>query len=328
MSLWHQIFRTLIFISLASSIVCRVALADTYPDKPVKISVGFAPGGAADIVARQLAAKMSQQVGQPFVVENKPGATGTLAATSLAKSPADGYTLMLASQSTMVVAPSMYKQLAYDPVTDFRPVTMLVSLPMVVVVNANLPVRSMQELIALAKNDSNGLSYASAGIGGPQHIAAELLMSMAGVKMVHIPYKGESTALADVMGGQVQFMFSNLPAAMPQVASGRLRVLAISTATRHPGHPGIPTINESLGWSDFDVLSWYGLFAPAKTPDGVVLKIRNEAVAALQSSEVGSKLTEQGFTIVGNTPEQFSAFVKAEIPRWAQLIKTANVTAE
>ena len=303
------------------------AFAGPFPDKPVKVTVGFAPGGGADIVARQLGAKIGEQGGHQYIVDNRTGATGTIAAAGVAKSPADGYTLMLASQSTMVVAPSLYPRLPFDPVKDFVPITLLVSMPMILVVNPAVPARTAQELMAWSRTEKGGLSYASAGLGGPQHVAGELFGNMAGLKLVHVPYKGESTALADVIGGQVPAMFANLPTAMPFVQSGKLRALAISGAARHPSYPDLPTVAEA-GLTGFDVLTWYGLFAPAGTPDATVRVLHDDAVKALNSREIRSKFTEQGFTLIGNTPEQFSAFIKAEVPRWARLIKDANIHAE
>ncbi len=303
------------------------AFAGPFPDRPVKLTVGFAPGGGADIVARQLGAKIGEQSGHQYIVDNRTGATGTIAAAAVAKSPADGYTLMLASQSTMVVAPGIYPKLPFDPVKDFTPVTLLVSMPLVLVVNPNVAAKTVQELMALARSDKAGLAYASAGLGGPQHVAGELFGSMGKFKLVHVPYKGEATALADVIGGQVPAMFANLPAVMPHVQSGKLRALAISSAGRHPAHPALPTLAES-GLPGFDVLTWYGIFAPAGTPEATIRILHDDAVKALNAPDIAAKFTDQGFTLIGNTPQQFTAFIKAEVPRWARLIQEANIHAE
>ena len=303
------------------------AYAGPFPDKPVKLTVGFAPGGGADIVARQLSAKIGEQGGHQYIVDNRTGATGTIAAATVAKSPADGYTLMLASQSTMVVAPSIYPKLPFDPVKDFVPITLLVSMPMILVVNPGVPAKTAQELMAWARTAKGGLSYASAGLGGPQHVAGEIFGNLAKLTLVHVPYKGEATALADVIGGQVPAMFANLPAVMPFIQSGKLRALAISSANRHPAFPDLPTVAES-GLAGFDVLTWYGLFAPMGTPEATVKILHTDAVKALSSKEITAKFTEQGFTLIGNTPEQFSTFIRAEVPRWARLIKDANIHAE
>jgi tripartite-type tricarboxylate transporter receptor subunit TctC len=288
--------------------------------------VGFAAGGGADIVARQLGNQMGAQVGQSFIVENRPGATGTIAASFVAKAPADGHTLFLGSQSTMLVAPAIYPKLQFDPVQDFTPVSMLVSMPMLLVVHPSVPAKNVQELIELAKKGD--LSYASAGSGGPQHTAGELFANLAKIKLTHIPYKGEAPALTDAIGGQVPVMFSNLPAVMPYVKAGKLRALAVSSAKRHPELPDLPTVAEAAKLPGFEVLTWYGVFAPAGTPPAVVKKLETEAIAALKSKELSGKLADQGFTVVGSTSQQFAAFMKSEVPRWSKLIKDANIRAD
>jgi tripartite-type tricarboxylate transporter receptor subunit TctC len=305
---------------------CLPAQAAGFPDKPVKIAVGFAAGGGADIVARQLGQQMGAQTGQSFIVENRPGATGTIAATFVAKAPADGYTMFLGSQSTMLVAPAIYPKLQFDPVKDFTPISMLVSMPMVLVVHPSVPAKTVQELIALARKGE--LAYASAGAGGPQHTAGELFANLAKVKLTHVPYKGEAPALTDAIGGQVPMMFSNLPAVMPYVQAGKLRALAISSAKRHPSYPDLPTVAEAAGLPEFEVLTWYGIFAPAGTPADVTKKLETEAIAALKSKELAGKLADQGFTVVGSTQAQFATFMKAEVPRWAKLIKDSNIRAD
>jgi tripartite-type tricarboxylate transporter receptor subunit TctC len=315
-------------LSLAAALLgtaCLSAYA-AFPDKPVKIAVGFAAGGGADIVARQLGQQMGAQTGQSFIVENKPGATGTIAASYVAKSPADGYTMFLGSQSTMLVAPAIYPKLQFDPVKDFTPISMLVSMPMILVVHPSVPAKNVQELIELAKKGD--MAYASAGPGGPQHTAGELFGLLAKVKLTHIPYKGEAPALTDVIGGQVPVMFANLPAVMPYVQSGKLRALAISSAKRHPSQASLPTVAEAAKLPEFEVLTWYGIFAPAGTPADVAKKLETEAIAALKSKDLSGKLAGQGFTVVGSTQQQFAAFMKNEVPRWARLVKDANIRAD
>lgn len=299
----------------------------TYPDKPVKIAVGFAAGGAADIVARQLGAKLGEQTGQSFIVENRPGATGTVAATSVARASADGYSLMLISQSTMVVAPVIYEKLGFDTVKDFTPLSMVVTMPMILVVHPSVSAKSVQELMLLLKGGKE-LAYASAGAGGPQHMAGELFASMGKFKWTHIPYKGEAPALTDLLGGQVQAMFANLPAVLPYIQAGKLRALAISTAKRHPHLPDLPTVAEAGTLPNFDVQTWYGTFAPAGTPALIVKKLQDETAVALKSPDLAQKLTAQGFTIVGSAQPDFAGFIKAEVPRWAKLIKEANIRVD
>jgi tripartite-type tricarboxylate transporter receptor subunit TctC len=316
-------------LSLAAAMLgaaCLPARAAGFPDKPVKVAVGFAAGGGADIIARMVGTQMGAQVGQSFIVENKAGATGTIAATYVAKSPADGYTMFLGSQSTMLVAPAIYPKLQFDPVKDFTPISMLVSMPMVLAVHPSVPARNMQELIALAKKGK--LSYASAGAGGPQHVAGELFKTGLGLDITHVPYKGEAPALTDAIGGQVEVLFANVPAVSPYIQSGKLRAIAVTSLKRHPAFPNVPTIAESAKLPDFEVLTWYGLFAPAGTPADVVKKLEGEAIAALKSKELSGKVTEQGFTIVGSTSQQFTDLMKAQVPRMAKLIKDANVRAD
>jgi tripartite-type tricarboxylate transporter receptor subunit TctC len=317
------------FLHAATAVLAAAALpvqAAGYPDKPVKIAVGFAAGGGAAIIARQVGTQMGALVGQSFIVDNKPGATGTIAATFVARSPADGYTLFLGSQSTMLVAPAIYPKLQFDPVKDFTPVSMLVSMPMILAVHPSVPAKNMQELIALAKK--GGLSYASAGAGGPQHVAGELFKAGLGLDITHVPYKGEAPALTDAVGGQVPVLFSNLPAVTPYVQSGKLRAIAVTSLKRHPSFPDLPTIAESAKLPDFEVLTWYGLFAPAGTPADVVKKLETEAIAALKSRELAGKVADQGFTIVGSTSQQFTDLMKSQVPRWAKLVKDAHIRAD
>ncbi|HEX7890099.1 MAG TPA: tripartite tricarboxylate transporter substrate binding protein [Ramlibacter sp.] len=316
-------------LSLAATLLgaaCLPAQAAGFPDKPVKVAVGFAAGGGADIIARLVGTQMGAQTGQSFVVDNKPGATGTIAATFVAKAPADGYTLFLGSQSTMLVAPAIYPKLQFDPIKDFTPVSMLVSMPMILAVHPSVPAKNMQELIALARK--GGLSYASAGAGGPQHVAGELFKTGLGLDITHVPYKGEAPALTDAIGGQVPVLFSNVPAVSQYIQSGKLRAIAVTSLKRHPAFPDVPTIAESAKLADFEVLTWYGLFAPAGTPADVVKKLESEAIAALKSKELSGKVTEQGFTIVGSTSAQFSDLMKAQVPRMARLIQAAHIRAD
>jgi tripartite-type tricarboxylate transporter receptor subunit TctC len=297
-----------------------------YPDHPVKVAVGFAAGGGADIIARLVGTKMGQQMGQTFLVENKPGATGTIAATYVAKAAPDGYTLFLGSQSTMLVAPGIYNQLSFDPVKDFIPVSMLVSMPMILAVHPSVPAKTVKELIELSKKSP--LSYASAGPGGPQHCAGELFNTLTGAKITHIPYKGEAPALTDAVGGQVPVIYSNLPAVTPYIHSGRLRAIAITSAARHPAWPDLPTIAEAAHLPGYEVLTWYGLFAPAGTPADIVKKLQDEAVTALKSKDLGPKVSEQGFTIVANTSQQFTELMKEQVPRWAKIVKEAHIRVD
>lgn len=300
--------------------------ADTYPTKPIRIVVGFAPGGGADIVARQLGTQLSKQMGQSVVVENRPGATGTLAATNVAQSAADGYSMMLASQSTMVIAPSMYAKLQFDPIRDFMPVTQLVSMPLVMVVNPSVPASTLKDVIELTRAGKLN-NFASSGAGGPQHIAGELFNKMAGIKLTHVPYKGESAALTDVMAGNVPVAFANVPVAAPFIKSGKLKAIAVSSLTRASTLPQVPTVSES-GLKDFEVLTWYGLFLPANAPKPVARKISDEVGVALKTPDLRGKFEEQGLTIIGTNPDQFGQFMTAEVPKWSAIVKSANIQPE
>lgn len=313
-------------VAMAAAMAVPFAHADNYPSKPIRIVVGFAPGGGADIVARQIGNQLSQQMGQPVVVENRPGATGTIAAANVAQSANDGYSMMLASQSTMVIAPSMYPKLPFDPLKDFVPVTQMVSMPLVMVTHPSVQASTVQDVIALARAGKLA-SFASSGAGGPQHIAGELLNSMGGIKLTHIPYKGESAALTDVMAGTVPVMFANLPVVAPLIKSGKLKPIAVSSLQRAPGLPQVPTVAET-GLRDFEVLTWYGLFAPAGTPRSVTGKISDEVLQALKAPAIRDKFVEQGFTIVGANPDQFGRFMTAEVPKWAKVVKAANIRPE
>ena len=313
---------SLVTLTAAASIALP-AQANGYPDKPIRIVVGFAPGGGADIVARQIGNQLSTQMGQPVIIENRPGATGTIAATNVATSGADGYSMMLASQSTMVIAPSMYPKLAFDPIKDFTPVTQLVSMPLVLVVHPSVPANTVKELVELAKSGKVA-NFASSGSGGPQHIAGELFNMKGGVKLTHVPYKGESSALTDVVSGVVPLMFANLPVVAGFIKSGKVKTIAISSLTRSASLPNVPTVAES-GFPNFEVLTWYGLFAPKNTPRPVIGRINSEVDVALKSPELRSKFAEQGLTVVGSNTDQFSAFMKTELPKWSAIVRNAGI---
>jgi tripartite-type tricarboxylate transporter receptor subunit TctC len=319
--------RGLVKFALCASLVPAMALADTYPSKPVKVIVGFSAGGAVDNVARLVSQSMGKNMGASFYVENRPGATGVIAAEQAAKSPADGYSVLVATQSTMVVAPSIYAKMKVDPVADFTPISLLASVPMVMVVNPEVPVKNIQELIAYARRQNGGMSYASWGQGGPQHVATELFAQMARVNMVHVPYKGEANAISDLLGNQVPVMFGNLPSLLPHIRSGKLRALAVSSLERSSAAPEIPTVAES-GLPGFEALTWFGMFVPAATPQPVVDKLNAEVKKSLASTEVRSKLEQQGLTVVGGSSAELKAYMKQEVPKWGKLLRNANIKAE
>jgi len=303
------------------------AASDAYPSKPVRMLVGFAAGGAVDNVARQLGQGLSQRLGQAVVIENKPGATGTIAAEAAAKSPGDGYTLLLGTQSTMLVAPSVYPKLGFKPLQDFVPISLVASVPLVLVAHPSVPARNIKELIELARSKDGGLMYASSGQGGPQHVASELLAQMAGIKLGHVPYKGEAIALNDVLGNQVPIMFGNLPTLLPHIRSGKVRAIAVSSLQRSEAAPDIPTIAES-GLPGFEALTWFGVFAPISTPKPVVDRLLNDINQTLADPAAKGKLQAQGLTVMGNNPDQFRAYMKTETVKWAKLVESAHIKPE
>lgn len=289
--------------------------------------MGFSAGGAVDIVARQIGFALTPRLGQAIVVENKPGATGTIAADSAAKAAPDGYTLLLATQSTMVVAPGLFPKLSFSPLKDFIPISLVASVPLVLVTNPEVPAKNVKELIELARSKNGGLAYASSGSGGPQHVASELLASMAGVKMTHIPYKGEANALNDLLGNQVPVMFGNLPTMLPYIRSKKVRAIAVSSLNRAETAPDLPTIAES-GLPGFEALTWFGLFAPAGTPRPVIDRIHAALVQSLADPDFKAKLRAQGLSVVGDTPEQFRAYMQTESVKWGKLIESAHIKPE
>jgi tripartite-type tricarboxylate transporter receptor subunit TctC len=295
-----------------------------YPLRPVTLIVPFAPGGSTDVVARLVAGKMGELLGQEIVVQNVEGAGGTLGAALAARSEPDGYVLLIGTPATHAIGPALYSRLAYDPITSFAPVSLLVRVPNVLLVRPDLPAHSVAELIALLKANAGSYDYASAGNGTPGHLSAELFKSMAGVDMVHVPYKGSGPALVDLMGGHVSVMFDNLPSAIPLLPSGKLRALAVTTADRSPAMPDLPTVTES-GLPGYETYSWNALFAPAHTPPAVIAILQDAAAAALADPDVRQKLEAGGATIVGSNPEQLAAHVQAELAKWAPVVGAAAI---
>lgn len=298
------------------------AAAPSYPSKPVRIVVPFAPGGGVDVTARILAQRLTERAGQSFLVENRTGASGIIGTEYVAKSTPDGYTLLVGSQTTQAVVPAMYK-VSYDTARDFAAVTMIATSPLLIVVHPSLPVKSVKDLIALAKSRPGQLTFGAAS-GGTPHMAGELFKLLAGVDMLFVPYKGEGPAVADAMGGQISLVFSNLPVALPQARGGKLRAIAITSPQRVATAPEFPTVAES-GLPGYEAATWFGLFAPAATPRDNIVKLNAESVGALNVPEVKDRMAAQGLFVVANTPEQFSAFLKTEIPRWAKVVKDAGV---
>ncbi len=299
------------------------AQAPAYPTRPVKIVVGFPAGGASDVVARAVGAKLSERLGQPVVVDNRPGAASNIGSEVVAKSAPDGYTVLLGTIS-LSINPSLYKNLPYDPLKDLTPVTQISSAPFLLVVNANVPIHSVAELIATARAAKDPLNYASAGNGSGAHLFMELFKSMANVPLTHIPYKGAAPAMTDVLGGQVPLTFDNIITTLPLVKAGKLRALAVSTKTRSVVAPDIPTLAEA-GVPGFDATSWFGLFVPAGTPREIVDKLHVETVEALKDPRVREALLGVGSEPVGSTPAAFASFYRAELDKWAKVVRSAGV---
>src|SRR4051812_41036431 len=304
-----------------------MAGAQTYPAKAVRMVVPFAAGaGSNDIMARLIAQKLTDSFGQQVVVDNRPGASGIIGTDIVAKAPADGYTVLMMSL-TYTVLPSLFSNLPFDPVKDLAPVTMVASAPLMLVVNPSVPVKSVPEFIAYAKANPGKLNFGSGGAGATPHLAGEMLKSMAGLQVTHIPYKGGAPALADLVGGQIQFMLENIPGTLPFVKGGKLRALAITDIKRSPLLPDLPTLDEA-GLKGYELVGWNGMFVPAGTPAAIVNKLHGGVVAALALPDVKERLTILGADGVGDTPQHFAAFIKADIVKWAKVVKAAGIKVE
>jgi tripartite-type tricarboxylate transporter receptor subunit TctC len=301
--------------------------AQTWPAKPIKWIVPFAPGGTTDILARTIGEKLTVALGQPIIVENKPGAGGGVGAEFTAKAPPDGYTIMGGTISTHAINASLYKTLPYDPVKDFVPITLIARVPNMLVVNPDIPAKNVAELITLLKANPGKYSFASSGNGTSQHLSGELFKSVAGVDMQHIPYKGSPPALQDVVGGQVAMTFDNITTAWPLAKGGKLRALAVTTAKRSAVAPDVPTLSES-GLAGYEVGSWQGVFAPAGTPPAIVKRLNAEIVKIINMPDVKEKLIGLGAEPVGDTSEEFAALVKTEVVKWAEVVKKSGAKVD
>ena len=300
------------------------AQAQSYPNKPVRLIVPYPAGGTTDIIARVAAQQLSERLKQPFVVENKAGANGAIGSVEVARAPADGYTLLMGTASTHGINSAVYKSLPYDAVKDFAPVTIVASTPNIIAVHPSVSAKNLQELLALAKAQPGKLNYGSTSLGGSPHMSAELLKMMAGVDMVHVPYKGAAPMLTDLMGGQVQIGFDNLPSTINFVRSGKVRAIAVTTPQRWPGAPEIPTVAES-GLPGYEVSGWFGLLAPAGTPPAVLATIQQALSEAVKQPEVNKQMLELGAQPVANTPDAFAKLVQADVAKWRDVVKTTGV---
>jgi len=298
-----------------------IAQAQDYPNKPIRMVVGFPPGGGTDVVARILVPRMSELLGQPIVIENRPGATGTVAAGQVAKSPPDGYTIMMGHVSVNAIAPALFSNLSYDVIQDFAPIAIAAAVPHFVVVHPSLKISSLKDLIAHLKTQPGKLTFPSAGNGSMPHLAGEIFKSLAGVQVVHVPYKGSGQSMQDLLGGQHLVAFDTMPASSPHVRSGKLRALAVSSAARVPSFPEVPTAEEA-GLAGYQVITWYGVFAPAGTPAAIVSRLHADTVKAMQTPDTKSKLEGIGADgTVSRSPEEFAALVRADTARYAKIVK-------
>jgi tripartite-type tricarboxylate transporter receptor subunit TctC len=315
------VLRVLACLVLAASVF--PAFAQGYPARLVKIVVPFPPGGSTDLLARRIAEKFQQSMGQPFIVENRPGAGGVVGSEMVAKSPADGYTLLVGVTGSHSISPSLNPAVSYDPLKSFEPISVIVSGPLVLVVNPDLPARDVKSLVALAKS-GRALNYGTPGNGTSMHLATEMFNAAAGIQLTHVPYKGSANAMTDLIGGQIQVMVNDMVVTLPQIRAGKVRALAVTSSRRHPLLPDVPTVAES-GYPGFEALSWQGMFAPAGTPRDVLAKLNTELVKALQASDLQEQFGSQGFFVGGDSPAEFRAFIEKDIARWAQVIRTAGI---
>jgi tripartite-type tricarboxylate transporter receptor subunit TctC len=310
----------------ALALVASLAHAQQYPARAVRIIVPSAPGGGTDITARILAPKLSEQLGQQFVVENRAGAGTMIGGEAVARATPDGYTLLMGI-STLAINPATHKKVPYDALKDFAPITHVVSLPNVLVTHPSVPVKTVKELIAFSRARPGELYYASAGVGTSPHLSTELFLLMGGIKMVHVPYKGSGPGIVDIVAGHVSVMTPSILSGLPHIKSGRLRGLGVTSAKRAGGVPDIPTIAEA-GLPGYEAVQWFGLLAPAATPREIVSRLHAETVRALQAADVRSRLSADGADPVGSTPEEFAAFIRSETAKWAKVVKQAGITPE
>ncbi|HEX2825256.1 MAG TPA: tripartite tricarboxylate transporter substrate binding protein [Burkholderiales bacterium] len=314
-------------IAAAAMLAACAAHAQNYPTKPIRFVVPFAPGGGADLVARTVGHKLTEALGQPVIVDNRTGAAGSIGAEVVAKSPPDGYTLLLGSSGPLAINPSLYPRLPYDAARDFAPISLATIMPFLLVVHPTLPVHNVKELVALAKSRPNQLNYASPGAGSTTHLANELLKSMTGMKIVHIPYKGVAPAAVDLISGQVQMMAGDLSSLIPHMKSNRMRALAVTGAKRSHLLPAVPTVAES-GVPGYEASGWFGVLVPAATPAAVQERLNGAIVKGLAANDARERLGAFGGEAGGSTPEQFAAHIRGEAAKWGKLIKSLGLKAD
>ena len=310
-------------VALAAATLATGAFAQAFPSKPIRVFVPFPPGGGTDIIAREVTQKVAANTGWTFVIENKPGAGGNLGVDAVAKSPADGYTIVLGQSSNLAINPTLYAKMPYDSVKDLAPIVRVADSPLVMVTGVNSPYKTLADAIKAAKAKPGAVNFASPGNGTVAHLTSEMLQKAADIKTQHVPYKGAAMALTDVISGNVDLYMSTVTTLLGQIKQGKLRPLAVTSAKRVDDLPNVPTINES-GYKGFDAVTWFGFLAPAGTPKDVIAKLNAEFNKALQQPELRKKLGDEGADAVGGTPEQFAALIKDEIPRWGKVVKESG----
>ncbi|MGZ5095692.1 MAG: Bug family tripartite tricarboxylate transporter substrate binding protein [Burkholderiales bacterium] len=316
-----------VLLALWTPLCAHESTAQDYPARSVRLVIPFAPGGSNDILGRLVASRLSETVGQQVVPDNRPGAGGSIGAELVARSAPDGYTLLIGHIGTLAVNPTLYRKLAYNPVTDFQPISLIAKVPNIMVVHPSVPARSIRELIALAKAQPGALVYGSGGSGGAGHLATEYFKLMAKINIIHIPYKGTGPAIIDLLAGQTQLVFAGVPGISAQVRANKLRALGVSTSTRLAVFPEVPTIAEA-GVPGYEATQWYGLLAPAGTAKAVIDKLNRELVKGLKTKHMQERLAADGSEPFASTPEEFMSFIKEEIVRWAPVIKAADIRAD
>jgi tripartite-type tricarboxylate transporter receptor subunit TctC len=313
--------------ALAVAQLTAPAYGQSYPTRPIRFVVPFAPGGSTDTLARSISIKMADAMGQQIVVDNRSGGNGNIGMQIVAEAPPDGYTIVLGYIANLAIGPHLYSKLPFDPVKSFAPVTLLAESPNILVAHPSLPVKSMKELIAYAKAHPGKLNFGSASVASVGHLTGVMLNQMAGIDLQHVPYKGSGQAVIDVVGGQIQLMFSGMSSVMPHIKAGRLRPLAVTGAKRSPAAPDVPTIAES-GFPGFAATAWYGVLAPAQTPKPIVKRLHDEILHALAQPDVKQRLESVGFEIEGSTPDEFAAYIKNEIRKWDKVVKASGAKPE
>jgi tripartite-type tricarboxylate transporter receptor subunit TctC len=321
----HPIRRTL--LAFAAACLGSSALAQAWPAKPIRLVVPFPPGGGTDIIARETSQKVAAATGWTFVIDNKPGAGGNLGVDAAAKSPADGYTIVIGQTSNLAINPTLYAKMPYDSVKDLAPIVLLANAPLVMVTGMGTPLKTLGDAVAAAKAKPGSLNFASPGNGTVAHLTSVMFQKAAGIQAQHIPYKGAAQALTDVMSGSVELYMSSVPTLIGQIRNQKLRALAVTSANRVDDLPNVPTINES-GYSGFDAVTWFGLLAPAGTPREVITRLNAEFNKALQNPELRKRLGDEGADPAGGTPEQFAALIRNDIPRWGRVVKDSGARVD